>query len=317
MLEYFNLNKERTKIYDEEGEETGYVLHELKIPENYPNVLNGITITIDGEKHRYGAIPILNKPQVYHIKPLHVGGNINFVKEMEILKQYADEKTKESVDEFIFYNINGKNKDERLELKSKFDILSYLGYIQFGKSLTLGRYVSESGITRFKPMFERRKSIVPSQFKNPINKINHNSWILTVLYSLDYWFVDEKNRKYLNNYGVGIHFKDAVDKLIELGYLFKNNGKIYDVYTLFDLFDFSYTGFIHEAFDLGATLDEGKLKTLFEKYQINFDVKKETFAKLFANIVSYYISNRFEELLDDPDGNKASILRFLGLDYKG
>lgn len=312
MDEYFKIIKINKILHDEDGEKTGYNLYKIKLPENYPKVLNKIIIQTDNYDYKYTAIPILDKVQTYYIKPTHISWNLNLVNEMNLLKNYVDNKIDEDINNYVFYNID----DKTFEIKSKFDILSYLGYIQVGKAFVLGKYVSESGITKFKPMFQNRKKIIPSRFKNDIDKINHNSWILTVLYSLNYNFVDEKSRKYITSYVSGIHLKESFDKLIEIGYLFKNNGKIYDVYMLFDLFDPSYTEFIHDCFNLGNSLDDIKIKSLFNKYQINFDEKKENFEKLYANIVGYYISVRFEDLLDDQEANKLKILRFLGLDYK-
>ncbi len=314
MLEYFRLTELKKSIFDEDGEPTGYNLFELKIPENYPKVLRGIFLSIGDKKYKYVAIPILNKPQVYYIKPMHVGGNVYFVDEINALKLYA--KSKDDVDEFMFYDIDLKSKDGNFETSTKFDILSYLGFVQIEDKFILGRYISESGITKFQPLFKNRKKIIPPQFKSKTDKINMNSWILTVLYSLDYWFINERSRKYITSYGIGVRFKDAINKLIELGYLFKNNGKIYDVYTLFNIFDFSYSGFTHDCFDLGSSLSQEKINELFKKYQINFEEKREDFAKLYSNVISYYISERFDELLENPNDSKSRILRFLGLDYK-
>lgn len=316
MAEYFKLKELKKRIFDESGDETGYRLFELKIPENYPKVLKNISIFSAGNRYTYMAIPILSKPQNYYVKPIHVSGNVKFVEEEGVLKYFSDAKTKEDVDNFTFYNIDSTERDNRFETKSKSDMFLYLGYIEVGNKFVLGKYVSESGITRFKPMFKNRKKIIPPQFKSQIDKIGYNSWILTTLYSLDPSFVDEKNRNYLSSYGVGVSFKKSINRLIELGYLFKNNGKIYDVYTLFDIFDFSYSGFAHDCFNLGNSIDDKSIKELFDKYQMKIEERKEDFAKMYANIISYYISNRFEELLDDPESNKLKILRFLGLDYK-
>ena len=314
MDEYFKLNKLKKTIFDEDGEKTGYELYKLRLPEYYPNVLNSILLKFKGKQYRYTAIPIIEKPQTYYIKPIRISGNVVLNDELNVLNYYYENK--DDVNEFIFYNINSNSGNEKYLNMTKTDILTYMGLVEFENKFVLGSYYSESGITKFKPLFGNRKNIIPSIFKEKLNRINENSWMLTVFYSLDPWFVDEKNRKYIGSYGLPSKYKESIDRIIELGYLFKANGKIYDVYTLFNLLDFSYSGFVRECFNLGKSLTDEKMKELFKKYQINFEEKREDFAKFYSNVISYYFSSRFEELADNIEENKAKILRYIGLDYK-
>ena len=315
MEDYFKLYKSRKSICDEYGDKTGYRLFTLRIPDTYPKILNAIVISKNDENYKYAAIPILNEPQKYYIKPVHVCGNINFVKEINILEMCADSDNGEDAENFIFYKIGGVGND-KFEHESKIDILDYLGLAQLGKSLVLTKRVSESGITKLSPMFENNKMAINNELKREIEKIKHNSWILSVIYSINDSLVDENNRKYLSVYGIRGGYKSTIDKLVELGYIFKNDGKIYDVYTLFDLFDYSYTGFIYDVFSFGETLDRDKMYDLFEKYSIDFEEKKKDFLKLYSNIVGYFISTKFDDLLDSQDENKIRILKFLGLYYR-
>jgi len=309
------LKPTRKPIYDEEGEKTGYFLYMLSLPEAFPKILAKIGIEHGDRKYTFTAIPIIDKPQTYYIKPTKIANTLNLNLELSVLDE-ASHNTVDAITEFIFYNQEQNSPRATISL-SKFDILSYLGYIQVDNKLILGSIVSESGITRIKPVFNDRKMIISPLFKRAVDKIMLSSWILSVFYNIYPGAVNEYNKNYLISHGIQPTFKESIDKLVELGYLFKNNGKIYDVYTLFNILDPSYREFAYSCFKLGNNITHEKMNELFEKYKIDINEKKEKFAKLYSNVISFYISKRFEELLDAPEENKAKILRILGLDYKG
>jgi hypothetical protein len=307
----FILNQVSTlSMVDETGDKSGYNYYSIKLNKNLKMLLKKISLKSENKNqiktYDFLAIPNFNSCQEYFIKPMKINNNLDFMNEMRLLKDYSTNK--ERVNKYFFYN----NENEK-DIDS---ILETLGYQYFKNKLVLGYFTTEAGISSFKPLF-KKKFIIPSRFRTILDEITLNSWRINILLTLPDSFKDEYGASYKGrNLGTpSFLFNSFIEKLIELHILYRKDNWVYDVYRLFNFNDDRNRLFIYEGLKL-TDINEESLKQLLNKVKIDLQIRKEEFSRFYSDLLNWYISQRYEELLKNEETLKPILLKFLGIDYK-
>jgi hypothetical protein len=305
----FILTKTNKVIIDERGDETFYDYYYIKLNENLKMLLKNVSIKIEYKnkikKYEFSAIPNFNSCQGYFIKPIKINNNLEFIDEMRALKDVSNNG--ERINRYYFY------EDE--QEKDIDAILSSLGYQYYKNKLVLGVFTSESGISEFKPLINKKLRI-PSKFKSVLEEIELNSWRINILLKLPDSFKNEGGVNYKGNLGIkSFLFNSFIDKLIDLHLLYKKDGWVYDIYRLFNFDDDRNRYFIYEAMKL-PEINNDTLKPILEKVKIDLQIRREEFEKFYSDLLNYYISHRYEEFIQNEEALKPILLKVLGIDYK-
>jgi hypothetical protein len=298
-----------TAIVDETGDKSGYNYYYIKLNKNLKMLLKKISLQSENKgqikMYDFLAIPNFDSCQEYFIKPMKISNNLDFINEMRLLKDYSI--SKERVNKYFFYN----NENE----KDIDTILETLGYQYFKNKLVLGYFTTEAGISSFKPLF-KKKFIISSRFRAILDEITLNSWRINILLTIPDSFKNEYGANYKGNLGTqSFLFNNFIEKLIELHILYRKDNWVYDVYRLFNFDDDRNRYFIYEGLKL-TDINEESLKQLLNKVKIDLQIRKEEFARFYSDLLNWYISQRYEELLENEEVLKPVLLRFLGIDYK-
>ena len=305
----FILTKTNKVIIDERGDETFYDYYYIKLNKNLKMLLKNVSIKIEYKnkikKYEFSAIPDFNFCQGYYIKPIKINNNLEFIDEMKILKNFSE--SKEKISNYYFYN----NENE-MDIDT---LLSSLGYQYYKNKLVLGSFVSDSGITSFKPLINK-KLIIPSKFKDVLDEIELNSWRINILLTLSDTFKNENGVNYKGNLGIrSFLFNNFINKLLDMRLLYIKNGWIYDVYRLFNFDDDANRYFIYEGLKL-SDINYEAIKQLLNKIKVDIEKRKEEFEVFYSDILNWFISRRYKEIMENEVEMKPILLKYLGLDYK-
>jgi len=305
----FVLSPTKKAILDERGDETGYSYYSLKLNRNLKMLLKRISIQRESKlnikKYDFLAIPNFNSCQEYFIGPIRINNNLDFIDEMRVLKDVSNNG--ERINRYYFY------EDE--QEKDIDAILSSLGYQYYKNKLVLGVFTSESGISEFKPLINKKLRI-PSKFKSVLEEIELNSWRINILLKLPDSFKNEGGVNYKGNLGIkSFLFNSFIDKLIDLHLLYKKDGWVYDIYRLFNFDDDRNRYFIYETMKL-PEINNDTLKPILEKVKIDLQMRREEFEKFYFELLNHYISHRYEEFIQNEEALKPILLKVLGIDYK-
>ena len=296
-------------MVDETGDLTPYAYYKLKLSQNLKMILKKIAIIVKNKsnvkKYEFMAIPNFNSCQEYYIKPMKINHNLELTDELKALSDYSAKQWR--VNEYYFYDDeNARDIDS---------LLSSVGYQIYKNKLVLGVFTSESGISEFKPLFNKRL-LIPSEFKLVLNEIELNSWRINILLNLPDSFKDENGVNYKGSLGIkSFLFNRFIERLIDLRLLYKKDRWVYDVYRLFNFDDDRSRYFIYEAMKL-PEINADTLKPILEKAKIDLQIRKYLFEQLYSDIISHYISHRYEEFIQNEKELKPILLKFLGIDYK-
>lgn len=305
----FILTKTKKVIIDERGDETFYDYYYIKLNKNLKMLLKKISIKLEYKNkiknYEFSAIPDFNSCQGYYIKPIKINNNLEFIDEMKILKNFSE--SKEKINNYYFYN----NENE-MDIDT---LLSSLGYQYYKNNLVLGTFVSDSGITSFKPLINK-KLIIPSKFKDVLDEIELNSWRINILLTLSDTFKNENGVNYKGNLGIrSFLFNNFINKLLDMHLLYIKNGWIYDVYRLLNFDDDANRYFIYEGLKL-SDINYEAIKQLLNKIKIDIEKRKEEFEVFYSDILNWFISRRYKEIMENEVEMKPILLKYLGLDYK-
>lgn len=296
-------------IADETGDLTPYTYYKLKLNRNLKMILKKIAISVKNKsnvkRYEFLAIPDFNSCQEYYIKPMKINHNLELTDELKALSEYSAKKWR--VNEYYFYGDESARDIDSL--------LSSVGYQIYKNKLVLGVFTSEGGISEFRPLFNKRL-LIPSKFKSVLDEIELNSWRINILLNLPDNFNDENGVNYKGSLGIkSFLFNRFIERLIDLRLLYKKDRWVYDVYRLFNFDDERNRYFIYEAMKLPEINNE-TLKPILEKAQIDLQLRKDLFEQFYSDILTHYISHRYEEFIQNEKELKPVLLKVLGIDYK-